>query len=535
YDALGRRTGRTTPTGAVSSWTYDAAGRRTSLTTSGRTISFEHDAAGQEIARHIGDTVSFTNEYDPLGRLTSQHVTAADRSIQRRDYSYRADGNLIALTDQLTGTRTFDLDPAGRVTAVHAAGWTERYAYDEAGNQTEASWPASHPGQEAVGTREYTGTTITRAGSIRYEHDALGRITLRQKTRLSRKPDTWRYEWDAEDRMRSVTTPDGTVWRYKYDALGRRTAKKRLTNDGLTVLERVTLTWDGTTLSEQAVASGPSSSVVVLTWDHDGLRPLVQAERILASYVTQDLIDERFFSIVTDLVGRPTELIDEACVLSWQTRSTLWGTTTWTSSSTTYTPLRFPGQYFDPETGFHYNHFRHYDPETGRYLTVDPLGLPPSPTPTNYVQNPLTGADPLGLAPCSVANEGIENRGEGNFWTNDLSHVTGSTARARNRAIEIMMREDFPDLNFSYVPEYSPWVNTGIAKIGEGTQIGYKPFESRLELRRTLIHEELHHRWWDRGITDHHPRDRSGTYHQFYGTVDRYLRMRGWTSGAEGD
>ncbi|GGT16429.1 hypothetical protein GCM10010271_19140 [Streptomyces kurssanovii] len=145
YDALGRRTGRTTPTGAVSTWTYDTAGRRTSLTTSGRTITFRHDAAGQEIARHIGDTVSFTNQYDPLGRLTNQHVTTGDRSIQRRDYTYRADGNLIALTDQLSGTRTFDLDPVGRVTAVRAAGWTERYAYDEAGNQTEPPGPQPTP------------------------------------------------------------------------------------------------------------------------------------------------------------------------------------------------------------------------------------------------------------------------------------------------------------------------------------------------------------------------------------------------------
>ncbi|MFF2513464.1 hypothetical protein [Streptomyces sp. NPDC058086] len=43
---------------------------------------------------------------------------------------------------------------------------------------------------QAVGTRAYTDTRITRAGDVRYEHDALGRIVLRQKTRLSRKPDT---------------------------------------------------------------------------------------------------------------------------------------------------------------------------------------------------------------------------------------------------------------------------------------------------------------------------------------------------------
>nr|WP_324608701.1 RHS repeat domain-containing protein [Streptomyces sp. NRRL S-1824] len=42
-------------------------------------------------------------------------------------------------------------------------------------------------------------------------------MVLRQKTRLSRTPDTWRYTWDCEDRLTSVTTPDGTRWRYVYD------------------------------------------------------------------------------------------------------------------------------------------------------------------------------------------------------------------------------------------------------------------------------------------------------------------------------
>ncbi|MFE7775781.1 putative T7SS-secreted protein [Streptomyces sp. NPDC057445] len=400
YDGLGRRTGRTTPSGAVSSWTYDAAGRRTELTTSGRTLTFEHDAAGQELARHIGGTVTLRHAYDAMGRLTDQHVVGADRSLQRRGYAYRADGNLIGIDDQLGGTRRFDLDAVGRVTAVQAANWTERYAYDAAGNQTEASWPTKHPGQEATGARAYTGTLITRAGNVRYEHDAQGRVVLRQKTRLSRKPDTWRYEWDAEDRLTSVTTPDGTVWHYQYDALGRRTAKQRLADDGETVVEQVSFTWEGTRLCEQTTEGTDLPHPVAVTWDHNGLRPITQTERILTADAPQEAIDERFFAIVTDLVGTPTELVDESGELAWRTRSTLWGTTTWAKSSTAYTPLRFPGQYFDPETGLHYNYFRHYDPETARYLSLDLLGLSPAPNPNTYVHNPITWVDQLGLSPC---------------------------------------------------------------------------------------------------------------------------------------
>ncbi|MFJ6833632.1 DUF6531 domain-containing protein [Streptomyces sp. NPDC091209] len=401
YDPLGRRTHRTTPNGATSEWSYDAAGNPTRLTTVGRTVDFAYDTAGQETTRHVGAAISVANTLDGLGRLTLQTVTGAGgRSVRRRAYDYRADGNLVRLDDQREGVRRLDLDPAGRVTAVHARGWSERYAYDSAGNQTDASWPASHAGAEAAGARTYSGTRLTRAGGVRYEHDALGRVVLRQKTRLSRKPDTWRYTWDAEDRLVSVITPDGTCWRYLYDPLGRRISKQRLAADSASVAEQVDFIWDGTTLCEQTTTSTDLPNAVTVTWDHQGIRPIVQAERIAAVDSPQEEIDARFFAIVTDLVGTPTELLDERGDIAWEARSTLWGATTWAANSTAYTPLRFPGQYFDPETGLHHNFFRTYDPESGRYLTPDPLGLAPADNPNSYVHNPQTWTDPLGLAPC---------------------------------------------------------------------------------------------------------------------------------------
>nr|WP_206279843.1 RHS repeat-associated core domain-containing protein [Streptomyces luteoverticillatus] len=196
-----------------------------------------------------------------------------------------------------------------------------------------------------------------------------------------------------------MTTPDGTRWRYLYDPLGRRIAKQCLDASGA-VTEQVDFTWDGPTLTEQTTTSPALPNPVTLTWDHDGLRPVAQTERISAPDAPQAEIDSRFFAIVTDLVGTPSELVDESGTIAWRTRTTLWGTTAWASDSTAYTPLRFPGQYYDPETGLHYNFHRHYDPETARYTSPDPLGLAPAPNPVAYVENPHTWADPLGLAPC---------------------------------------------------------------------------------------------------------------------------------------
>ncbi|ADI05344.1 RHS/YD repeat-containing protein [Streptomyces bingchenggensis BCW-1] len=398
YDALGRTVRRTTPSGAKSTFAYDAAGRRTTLTTCGHTLDFTYDAAGQETTRQLGPNAALAQIWDPAGRLSEQTLTTGPESgtLQHRAYTYRPDGHLTAIDDQLHGPRTFDLDNAGRVTTVRAQGWTETYAYDEAGNQTHATWPHEHPTPEATGPRTYTGTRITRAGRLRYEHDAAGRLTLRQKTRLTAKPDTRRYTWDAENHLTTLTTPDNTLWRYLYDPLGRRTAKQHLAPDGETVLEQTDFTWDGPTLVEQTTTTPGLPHPVTLTWEHDGFRPLTQTERTTDA-TTQREIDRRFFAIVTDLVGTPTELVDENGDIAWRTRTTLWGTTTEDRASTT--PLRFPGQYHDPESGLHYNHHRYYDPETARYTTPDPLGLTPAPNPAAYVPNPHLFIDPLGLSP----------------------------------------------------------------------------------------------------------------------------------------
>ncbi|CAL9560519.1 DUF6531 domain-containing protein [Streptomyces sp. enrichment culture] len=404
YDELGRRSSRVTPSGALSSWTYDLAGNRTSAATLGRSLSFTHDMAGREVSRRIGEDAVLEQSYDSMGRLTSQNVVAESEEllVQSRTYSYRADGYLVASSDRLNGDRSYDVDAAGRVTGVRAADWSESYAYDAAGNQTQASWPSVSPGHEAVGPRNYVGTRLRRAGGVRYEHDGAGRITSRRKARLSRKADVWRYTWDAEDRLTCVVTPDGTRWRYKYDPLGRRVAKERVVGAEDTVLEQVTFVWDGSVLCEQTSTQAGGVEAITLTWDHDGLRPVTQSERkvIVGGDLTQQEVDCRFYAIVTDLIGTPTELLDEQGNIAWRTRSTLWGCTGWNRDAVAYTPLRFPGQYHDAETGLNYNYFRYYDPETARYLSPDPLGLAPGPNPDAYVHNPHIWVDPLGLTPC---------------------------------------------------------------------------------------------------------------------------------------
>jgi RHS repeat-associated protein len=396
YDILGRRVFRGTPSGAQSRWTYDAEGRPVSVETAGRTVNFGYDIAGRETERLLDTGTILAQAWDVNHRLTEQTVSTVAgggqpasgahraRLIQRRGYHYRADGYIDAIEDRIHGTRRFELDDAGRITSVQGTGWSETYAYDSAGQLIDSRAPGD-PGEQ--GPRTYAGSLVQRAGDLNYRHDTQGRVVLRQKKRLSAKPDTWHYVWDAEDRLVGVVTPDGSRWRYRYDPLGRRIAKQRFTPDGKAVAEQVDFHWDAVVIAEQ-VTNGVRATT--WNWEPGSFRVLSQTERQSLRDTPQQWIDQRFLSIVTDVIGTPTELLDTTGNLALRALSSL--------TATASTPLRFAGQYFDAESQLHYNYARYYDPASGGYHSTDPLCLGGGTNPHGYVPNPMFWIDPFGLA-----------------------------------------------------------------------------------------------------------------------------------------
>ncbi|MFS2020414.1 RHS repeat-associated core domain-containing protein, partial [Massilia sp. CT11-108] len=73
-------------------------------------------------------------------------------------------------------------------------------------------------------------------------------------------------------------------------------------------------------------------------------------------------------------------------------------------------PVRFQGQYFDSETGLHYNRSRYYDPDIGRFVSIDPIGLSGGANTFAYSANPTASVDPLGLSPCKTSNANDANK-----------------------------------------------------------------------------------------------------------------------------
>jgi RHS repeat-associated protein len=106
--------------------------------------------------------------------------------------------------------------------------------------------------------------------------------------------------------------------------------------------------------------------------------------------------DQRHYYQV-DHLGTPLELFDTDGITVWSAKYKAWGEVWELGAEQVRQPLRFQGQYFDDESGLHYNRHRYYDPETARFITQDPIGLLGGENFYQYAPNPNGWIDPLGL------------------------------------------------------------------------------------------------------------------------------------------
>ena len=100
----------------------------------------------------------------------------------------------------------------------------------------------------------------------------------------------------------------------------------------------------------------------------------------------------------TDQVGLPKEMTDETGELIWYAKYKTWGKVEEEHNlKQAYQPFRFQNQYYDKETGLHYNLMRYYEPDSGKFVNQDPIGLWGGDNLYMYAPNPMVWVDPWGL------------------------------------------------------------------------------------------------------------------------------------------
>ncbi|WP_447894313.1 RHS repeat-associated core domain-containing protein [Vreelandella sp. GE22] len=109
-------------------------------------------------------------------------------------------------------------------------------------------------------------------------------------------------------------------------------------------------------------------------------------------------------AFVTDAIGTPMQLVAANGETQWQGQPDDWAAVRNVRGNTTQ-PIRFQGQWQDEESGLYYNRHRYYDPQQGRYISQDPIGLRGGTNLYGYVANPMGAVDPLGLTPLSQCGQ----------------------------------------------------------------------------------------------------------------------------------
>ena len=192
---------------------------------------------------------------------------------------------------------------------------------------------------------------------------------------------------------------------YDYDPLGRRIAKSKLNKQGEKQCHTQFI-WAGSHLvqeirkgNHQQNAEKTDRTFTYIYTHPDSYEPLAQC------YKESENAQHTVNYFHCDQIGVPREMTDSQGKLLWKGRYDAWGQLIHDSNRhaqrTTHQPFRLQNQYFDQETGLHYNFLRYYEPALGRFITQDPIGLMGGMNVYQFAENIQIWVDPLGLNKCN--------------------------------------------------------------------------------------------------------------------------------------
>ena len=296
-------------------------------------------------------------------------------------------------------------DHTGRIEGCRNQRYWETLQYDAAANLLDR-----RRGEEESNQNLIRFNQLLSFRGLKYSYDEHGRTRSKQTA-----SGTQYYHYDAEHRLTEVRIEQlnhTERYGYVYDALGRRIEKHRLDRDGKPC-NRTTFLWDGMQMIQESSADKRQS--LYLYTDEGSYEPLARIDR-------NGNQEQHIYYFHTDLNGMPEELTDEAGEIVWECSYQLWGKPVQEIAHTEIQQnLRYQGQYLDRETGLHYNTFRYYDPDKGRFTQPDPIGLLGGLNLYQYAPNAFIWIDPLGLQ-CG----GVRNRRQAFNKAKDLAGIPRS-------------------------------------------------------------------------------------------------------------
>ncbi|CAM3543491.1 Putative deoxyribonuclease RhsC [Vibrio aerogenes CECT 7868] len=390
YDAVGQVTKWQLPDAKVLQYQRGQGGLLNQISLDDHVLTQHLYQNGMESRRTQG-AVTSSFEYDAQGRLTHQSQSVSGRQTRTRDYGYDALGNLSQIADSRFGDSYFDYDPLSRLKAVRG-NLEEHFVHDATGNVL-----SQHLGrrQDELNLAEAGGNQLTFHGDSHYEYDEFGRL-ITEKRGKNQSLIT-RYEYDCQHRLTQASMPDGTIATYTYDAFGRRT--KKVVTDKAQTTTTTEFMWQGDTL----IGEVTNSDYKTYVYEPGTFRPLAQISG-------EGRNNGEVYYYHLDQIGTPIELTDVQGQSVWSVQYRAYGNVLTQHVEEIQSALRFQGQYYDSETGLHYNRHRYYSPGTGRFTTIDPIGLAGGLNNYQYVPNPTGWVDPLGLS--NVPGDGCSDNNQ---------------------------------------------------------------------------------------------------------------------------
>ncbi|WP_228140723.1 RHS repeat-associated core domain-containing protein [Acinetobacter sp. TGL-Y2] len=444
YDEINDRIKTIRPDGQNIDWLTYGSGHVQSLILNGEDIvSFERDDLHRELVRHYANGTSQEQQYDVVGRLTQQRVVnghelgyqttsnqipnnavnETEQLIQRL-YQYDKTGQLIHIQDTRRGDIQYKYDPVGRLLEANSKLGKETFNFDPASNiidryntSKEHSY-SQNVEEKGYGYNRLVNNVVKEYLDQQYQYDAYGQLIRQKSTR-----GDLHLEWDACGRLIKSRNTEYTA-EYRYDALGRRIhkrSKQHHTGDE----QNVIYGWEGNTLAYESNDHATKHYV----YEKGTFIPLVQAvyAEAIELHQTPDWSDKPYslqrdplwktskkakdFNDVwyyhCDHLGTPQEMSDHTGAIIWKAEYKAWGecktekakSNFFENSEIISNNIRFQGQYFDEETGLHYNRYRYYSPYVGRFISKDPIGLLGGYNIYAYAPNPINWIDPYGLTP----------------------------------------------------------------------------------------------------------------------------------------